>query len=240
MNRIIQILAILSVVISTSSYGTPVVASEYWDSGTADWKYTLFDGSSTTSAADPENSSGALLLRYTDSSAPRVASLYATSGNFLGNFNAEIPTGMGLGVEFNLKTGNSYNPDSSAMWLYFVGNGRTYYLSDTRAQPDNTLPTFTHYSFVIGSQANWVLADDPFNMSNFVGDFGSVTQFGIKFVGAANTDERLIYLDDFEIKVLVPEPETVWMMVMVLASLALTFRGRLTELGNQVKARLVA
>ena len=253
MHRIIQIMAILSVVVSSSSYGTPyVIASEHWDSDTAGWAVTT--DPVTTPIPTLENTGvnapdHALLFTYTDSSVPAVARLFTStaitgSEKFLGNFNAAIPTtpGYRLGVEFKLRTESSFNSDPNSMWLYFVGGvgNHTYYYNGSMTQPNINVLTFTPYSFVIGSQANWLQSDPYATGWNFTDDFGSVTEFGIGFLGSSDAGSRKIYLDDFEIKVLVPEPETVWMMVMVLASLALTFRGRLTDLGNQVKARFAA
>jgi hypothetical protein len=43
-----------------------------------------------------------------------------------------------------------------------------------------------------------------------------------------------------ELTLVVPEPETVWMILIVLASLGLTFRGRLSEIAGMIKARIRA
>jgi hypothetical protein len=68
-------------------------------------------------------------------------------------------------------------------------------------------------------------------------DFASVDQFGIELIGSSGGLRRYD-LDNFQFTV--PEPETVWMILIVLASLGLTFRGRLSEIAGMIKARIRA
>jgi len=246
MNKILKIVWMLGVVIATSCFGSPLIGVEDWNGALNDlagWQYVVNQGASTPALANSGGASGALQLTFASDGNPYSPIVSVQSGGstkFKGNYynyvNTELtPLGYRLGVEFWLKTDENYNPADGSMWLYFVAdNGNTWTSSKPLTQP-SPLQGYTRFSFEIGDLANWA----PSQSSTFSDDFAHVARFGLGFIGA-QVGNNIVYLDDFEIKVLVPEPETVWMMVMVLASLGLTFRGRLTELGNQVKARLVA
>jgi hypothetical protein len=78
---------------------------------------------------------------------------------------------------------------------------------------------------------------NPTGADNFLADFASVDQFGIELIGSSGGLRRYD-LDNFQFTV--PEPETVWMILIVLASLGLTFRGRLSEIAGMIKARIRA
>jgi hypothetical protein len=75
-------------------------------------------------------------------------------------------------------------------------------------------------------------------MDNFVSIFQSVTEFGFEVAGGSYSGLQEYEISDVQFTV--PEPETVWMILMVLASLGITFRSRLMELAGQVKARIRA
>jgi hypothetical protein len=68
-------------------------------------------------------------------------------------------------------------------------------------------------------------------------DLANVTQFGFEIYG--NMGNPVIQEFEFSnVYFSVPEPETVWMILMVIASLALTFRRRMGEVVQGLRARV--
>jgi len=209
-----------------------------WTSGTDGWQVDQIDGA----GASIGNVASTLQLVITN--APSAAAgIYAngssSSGNFVGNYYSlanDLRSGSSnLVVQFDLQTLGNYNDQAGMMLLYFVGNGNQYIYSASLTQPVTN--QLTHYSFLIGSATDWFGTNNTFNA-----DFNNVSQIGLQFYESLGASDSYIQLSNFELngQLQVPEPETVWMIVMVLASLAVTFRGRLSEMAGQVKARFTA
>jgi len=241
MKIILKIVWLLGVVVATSCYGAPYIGVENWSSWTVDGVQGVPISPDPNAPSVAHNVLNELKLTYVSDGTyiPPVVNLHSEVtgdrdyNNYVQNLTLQ---GFRLGIEFKLRTEQYNNTEPGNMILYFVGHGYTWTYSTSLSQP--SLNSTTPFSFVIGSAANWVPSSGR-DSTYFASDFNYVTSWGLSFIGSLD-GPNIVYLDDFEIKVLVPEPETVWMMVMVLASLALTFRGRLTDLGNQVKARFAA
>jgi hypothetical protein len=92
----------------------------------------------------------------------------------------------------------------------------------------------------VGSYGAWSMlsggAPGDFNGANWITDFSSVTAIGLYVLG--NVSAGALYgLDNFATEYYVPEPETLWMIMAVVLSLCVTFRGRIAELLAQLKAK---
>jgi len=247
MNKILQIV-VLSVVFATmSSFGTPQLDwTENWANGLGtggDWNSTdtspIFDnGGYSLKLTLPDQPAYSSKIWASSSTLPDGSS----GGKFTGSYSgiSGLNSVDNLTVEFKIKTVNDYNNERGNLGMYFVGNSHTYYYKyDPRLTQPEAGTGYKTIDLVIGNASYWNNSDGgDFNL-----DFTLVTEFGFSFIGGPQTVAgREIYLTDLKLfeSIPVPEPETVWMMVMVLVSLGLTFRGRLADLGNQVKARLVA
>ena len=180
---------------------------------------------------------GSLLLTIPDTGSPGAKVYGGLGSEFVGNYSALESTLVGaqyLVAKFSLESLDDYNVNNGAMLMYFVGNGNTYYLNYNFTQP---APASGLVNYTVGIGAgNWEAAI----AGVFADDWQSVTEFGLELWGANGGGADRYRIDNFEITSAVPEPETVWMIMMVLASLGLTFRGRLVGIADQVKARIKA
>lgn len=244
MKKILQIMVLSVVLAAMSSYGTPQLGwTENWASGLGTGGAWNGTGTPTTTL---DNGGSSLRLTMPDQPTT-TGSIWADSnssgGKFTGSF-VGLGAGDNLTVEFKIKTENDYNDQSGNLGMYFIGGAggitHTWYYTPVASLNQPVQGTgYKTIDLVIGNASYW----NNYFGATFLTDFAAVTEFGFTFVGGPTENmTHPIYLTDLKLLdgVPVPEPETVWMMVMVLASLALTFRGRLADLGNQVKARLVA
>jgi len=248
MKKVIKVVVVLGMSVVSSCFGSPyIIASEEWagslPTDTAGWKADQ----TIESGADVVNFNHTLQLTIPGTSMFPISGVYAdagsSGGNFVGDYyglaNTLHSASSNLVVKFTLTTLNNYNSEADSMWMYFVSrNGHQYFYNQSLSQPAINTPT--PYHFVISSQDNWLW--NPNLGWDFVNDYGDVTAFGLGFSSTLAGGDHIIQLSGFELaqELVVPEPETIWMMVVVLASLGLTFRSRLTDIGAQVKARFVA
>ena len=234
----------------TTVFGVPTLGYvETFDSnlGTGgDWNYEVVGDGSGYDLANGGNGTLQLTLPNTGTPAARMyAGTASSSGYFTGDY-AALASSMALAssnllVSFTLTSLDNFNNNSGSMQLYFVGGGNTYILNYDFAQPAPSSPvTYTAMlsSALLGAEGLWNNLDGGV----FANDFADVTQFGLQLVGSADNDIHRYQLDNFQLlgQAVVPEPETVWMMLIVLASLGMTFRGRLADVAGQLKARIKA
>ena len=242
MKKTFTLVALVTVFVATASFAVPIINSpEVWGASPSveSWEVDTTLGSGTPTITNP---SGALLLTLPDTGNP-LARVYADSdasgGDFYGNFNNLATTllsgSSNLMVQFTFRSVTDVNVNPGALSLYFIGGGNLYTIS--LAQPAVSLTPTTYY-LNIGSSSSWVNWDS----GTFATDFGSVTQFGFEVAGNSSGGPHLYEIDDVVLlgELVVPEPETVWMIVIVLSSLGITFRSRLSEIVGQVKAHIKA
>jgi hypothetical protein len=128
-----------------------------------------------------------------------------------------------LAVNFTLKNIDGVTPSASdSLYVYFISGGTT------------------NYSQSYSIAASVVPANYTVSLSSFSGEINllDITRFGFEIVDSNDGAAHSFLIND--IYLTVPEPETVWMILMVLGSLGITFRSRLMELAGQVKARIRA
>jgi hypothetical protein len=237
MKNILQIVVLSVVFAAMSSYGAPTLGfTESWSSGTQDWN-----------SSDPgyiDNGGNSLRLTLPDSPA-YSSTIWADSGSsgekFTGSFSgiSGLVDVNNLAVEFKIKTENDYNSSPGNLGMYFVSGSHTYYYKPVVSLNQPAPGAFKTINLFIGNVSYW----NNYDGGTFTTDFGAVDQFGFSFVGGPTEGmTHPIYLTDLQLleETPVPEPETVWMILMVLASLGITFRSRLMELAGQVKARIRA
>jgi hypothetical protein len=151
-----------------------------------------------------------------------AASLSTTKADLLTGWSS-LGSINDLAVNFTLKNIDGVTPSASdSLYVYFISGGNT------------------NYSQSYSIAASVVPANYTVSLSSFSGviDLLNITRFGFEIVDSNDGAAHSFLLND--IYLTVPEPETVWMILMVLASLGITFRSRLMELAGQVKARIRA
>lgn len=229
--------------------GSPALYQETWaGASTEGWAFFV-TGDQGATPYSLAASGGALQLTMPADSLNAAARVYAgTTGaaaNFTGDYSTFVSTlnagFTNLLLTFNLKTVDTQNTAPNAMKLYFASGTQVYTFNQTFTQP--SVGATNTYTAIIGS-SGWTLAEGT--PGQFAIDFANVTQFGLELMGTLDGIDRRYQLLDFQLSgqydqwtaYLVPEPETVWMILMVLASLGITFRGRLLEIGRQALVRI--
>ena len=164
----------------------------------------------------------------------------ATDANYVGaGQNNYAALGTALTMTFTFSP-NVVDPPVALQFYFMSGAGDMWV-----ARGLNLVAGPNTYTFNIGTSGDWL--HNPFFNTGMAWDagFANVTQIGFEVFGANSLSTQDNTFSDMEMRSTfasgaVPEPETVWMIMMVLASLALTFRSRLGELAGQVKARIKA
>jgi hypothetical protein len=212
-------------------HATPII----WDSSYWGYEDTYtYDTSGMDDSSLPAiptlspgyNSGGVVRFGFAGDGVSPAVMIGSSNVNFSEDFSSKGPD---LGVRF---TFTSITPDVNpySLNLYFKAGGQTY-ISTWHAYLSSVAGPTT-FDIGIADAANWN------NMDNFVSIFQSVTEFGFEVAGGSYSGLQEYEISDVQFTV--PEPETVWMILMVLASLGITFRSRLMELAGQVKARIRA
>ena len=84
--------------------------------------------------------------------------------------------------------------------------------------------------------SGWVAQNGAWTPGDLLADWASVSWLGVYVQGSSGAHE--IYgLDDMYLNLLVPEPGTAWMILAAFLSICVTFRGKITEMAGQMKAR---
>jgi len=217
-----------------SSSAAPVVGlEETWGSaGTAGWQVDNMD--SVSPAPTVQNGGGFLQLTVplpTDTSYLPVRSIiYAGAGapNYIGNY-AEAGNDLSLSFRFNAQ-----DAQPNTLALYFQSSSGNEWIYEL----NSPLPSdgWVNYRVPVNGVL-WGILYQPNTSSSFYSDFSTVTRFGLyvitdpSFGGTQNFG-----LDNFQL--VVPEPETVWLMIAAMLSMGVTFRGKLGSLAAQVRNRL--
>lgn len=163
----------------------------------------------------------------------------ATAGSaFTGNYTPVLPvTYYQLDFDFMAQ---DYSP--SSLQFYFhnnsSGNSWTYNLT----VPAN-VGQWYHYTVAMQYSGGWTLNFGPGGTSGIFGtDIGQVDEIGIYLVRNTNIGQQDFFLDNFALSAVeqsnvIPEPETVWMLLTALMSVGITFRGRLGDAIRRVTKR---
>ena len=165
-----------------------------------------------------------------------AVTIYATNGVQGGAYVGDYyDVGADLSVTFQYR--GTDQPDSLSLYFFDTTTQQAwiYNLGSPAASG-----SFATYQVAVNT-VTWTLLSDPSNLgvSYFSTAFSSVDQFGFYIVeNGVNAGSPQIY-DLTGLVLAVPEPETIWLMMAVLLSLVITFRGRLGEMAGQMKRRLI-
>lgn len=148
--------------------------------------------------------------------------VHTVDADFTGDYMADVgPTAL---INFTF-TGSS-NADQLSLYFYSSTDNATWYYPLSLSDGG--------HSVLIGNSSGWVSFDPSPDYSLAITD---VDRIGV-YVANSALGPYSYALDNFELTFVVPEPETVWMILAVVLSLGITFRGRILELAGSLKARL--
>jgi len=235
--RMFKVAVVLVLACAVKLTATPVLNSpSLWTDANAIWTVTSLPLSDPFGSGT-EVAGGLTTARivFSGGGAAPAARLSASGTNFTGGL---LDTGA-LSVNFNF-IGEEFplNQTFGSLAMFFQSsNGDSWYYQFT---PPSLVGT-NYFSANIDTQGtSWFRT---VGSGSYLTAIGSVTNFGFEIIGANAFSDQHYGIQDVTFTGnigYVPEPETVWMIMMVLASLALTFRSRLGELAGQVKARIKA
>lgn len=225
-------LSVIFVFVAAKAGAVPVL-DQYWGTGdNPDPVWGVTDLSLPSGSPSSSGSSSVTLTFPTGWGSP-AASLSTTVNNYQGNYGA---LGSGLTVKFDFNPQDVAPLADGGLQFYFQSGGNTWYANGA------TTPLVTGnqtYRFNIGSASAWTPGIG--NLADWATAFANVQEIGFTVNGPNSGASPQIYtFSNIELFLSVPEPETLWMIVMVLASLGITFRGRLAEVAGQIKARIRA
>jgi len=224
-------------IIGLHADATPVL-NEIWGSVTPMTAWVAVDvGFTAIPGPTPGTAGQNITLTFPFGGGAPAATISTMQGAYVGNY-ASVG-GTDLAVKFTFDPANVV-PDigNGGLGLYFVSGLNLWNLNNV-ITPITTGPQT--YTINIGLASNWTPAFG--NVADWASAFTNITEFGFLVNGPMGVDQQLYTFSDIQLTsqtLSVPEPETVWMIMMVLASLGLTFRSRIGELAGQVKARIKA
>lgn len=210
------------------------VLDVYWGTGlNVDPAWNTQDIGISSGSSDSGVNPVTLTLQGANSISP-AASMSTTaggtgSGGYQGNYAAY---GGSLAFRFTFNPTVVW-PDAGngGLQFYFKNGANTWYANGVSTPLVLGPQTYT---IMIGDASNWS------GSGSWSTDFANVTEIGFEVYGPNSGAAQPYIFSNMELTLVVPEPESIWMALIVLASLGITFRGRLSEVVAQVKARIIA
>jgi hypothetical protein len=160
---------------------------------------------------------------------------YANSGSSGGNFAGNANYAIDYGLTLNFKVmAEDYAPSSMAIYFGNDDSGRVW--GHSFASMPTAGAGFVGYSLLMNNFSDWALQSGVGNTgTDFLLDLSSVDWIGLRLVRSGlSTDQQDFGIDDFVL--VVPEPETVALLLAVALSMVVTFRGKLAELVARIRA----
>jgi hypothetical protein len=231
MNKIIKSLFVIAVLqVATIKVGAVPTLGEVWGTtaGSPDPEWVATPEIGTAS----ENGGTSTVILTLGGVNPK-GTLGATGGAYDGSY---LAYGDALAMTFTLQS--THIPNNSqgyGLQFYFKSGSDIWYATGLNYVTGLGPQTYT---FNIGAESSW--AANPGNGLTWAQGFGAVSEIGFDVLGANAVGDQTFTFSGMELTLVVPEPETVWMILIVLASLGLTFRGRLSEIAGMIKARIRA
>jgi len=226
---------------SVSALASPLIGN--WDSmgSPGEGNVSAFDNFSAVKAPsafgimDGSLGSGVLTLTLVGGGGqPTYGTVTTADSAFNGNYTT---LGSGTTITFDLKpdTGSQV---ASGLSLYFTTPSDTWRY-DFSQSGVNQLGQTQHFHVNMATFNPLLWYSDTLGNTATLTDFTTaqiaMSSIGIEIIGATSGTD-IYKFDNFKIENQVPEPETVWMMIAVLASLAVTFRGRIKDVIGSIKA----
>jgi len=239
MMKNISKLIVASVIVGLCSVkvGATPMLGQVWGTGQAVNWTTIDIGSG--GATDNGLTGNSITLSVPSGFAP--AATISTTGYYAGDYSPLLST-PGLAVRFTFDPNVLPDANNGGLSFYFKSGANVWYATALiNSQPQVVGSQLLDFS--IGSASDWSPALFNEGGAVWATAFSAIDEIGFEVHGQ-NGDALTYTFSNIELYndnvKAVPEPETIWMIFMVLASLGITFRNRLTELAGQVKARIKA
>jgi hypothetical protein len=216
-----------------AAHATPVINSpETWsnDGNVEGWEHSG-DGS-----YQHQDANDYLQISFDAQGAPlpesslTFADSDASGGRFVGDYGPYLGNVV-MTFRFLAET---HAPSTMQMWFRSDASGAERIWSYNLSGP-TTVGVWTWYSVPLGTFGpGWTLwSGSGSAQSDFLLDLTGVDWIGLRLVRNGSILAQNYGLDD--VKLMVPEPETIWLMIAALLSLGVTFRGRLSEVAGRCR-----
>jgi hypothetical protein len=220
---------------ASSLVAVPILNSTAeWGDSIASELSPMDDSAPATTINSATQSGEAVTIQFTGNGLGPAVRLGDDGAGFLGGDGDFGSLGPDLRVMFTL-TAKTVVPNS--LNLYFKTTTDVWNSNVILDLTGISINTPTTYAIAIGSESAWYRYSGS---QAFADAFAAVTEFGFELVGGNYSQAQSYEFSEVSFNNTVPEPETVWMILVVLASLGITFRSRLLELGKQAVARIKA
>jgi len=241
MKRLILLLSVVSLVCTGKSMATPILNAVF-NTGNATWDHAL-GPYNTVDPLTVDHSvvdGTAVQLIFSNIGGPNPQGDLTASGGYYGydgistysDYTTITPSLSQLTVSFKLTSLNGAPAQQSDALAFFfqAENGDRWYHDIT--PPSIAAATLREVN--IGTAAGWYTPGG--NLLDYMADLRTVSFIGFELMGNANIPGQIYEFSELQFQV--PEPETIWMILMVLGSLAVVFRSRMGEMLAQLRARV--
>jgi hypothetical protein len=213
--------------VAMCSYGTVIVQQEAWGTDEAGWAL----GASSLASLAQTNIGGAhggvLQLTLSDLGYAYVdATESSAASRFVGDLYTPYSGQLAVSFDFRAVQGDAPSTFYMSMWS---GNGTRewrHYFTGVETTD------WVTYGFNMSDALQW----SPEDGGTFLSDFMDVDKISLFVLDSAGSSQY--QFDNFTYTV--PEPETVWMILAVVMSMAITFRGQLVKVFSGIKSRIAA
>ncbi|MEI8138507.1 MAG: hypothetical protein WCI03_01425 [bacterium] len=218
----------------TQAKATPTMGAVWNFGGNSSSQWSAVDYSSPGLSPTVGGSGQSVTLEFGTGGLAPAATLSTVGAAYTENYASFNDPNLALRFTFN-----PVNVDPAEnLVLYFVSGGNTWRANNLNTLSTPGLQTYTvniglesYWTHTVGSGVTWSTG------------FGNIQEIGFYVVGPNLESIQQYTFSDISLtsqSMAVPEPETIWMIFMVLASLSLTFRSRLSGLAAQVKMQIKA
>jgi hypothetical protein len=222
--RTLIVATVFGLLLEGKLLATPTIgATETWNPTAYTWGTDVRGG--TGISGDQTGGDFKLTFDATPGST-RKAVIWTEDANLTG---AYLGQPSGFAVSFKVQ---SYDEPISQLGLYFsdaggTGNEWVYYLNPPSAGNSSSYKLMALQD--AGQWFNLATGDSGNEDLAWSTDFATVGRFGIYVVEGAGFGAKNYGLDDVNLSFSVPEPESVWLIIAALASLGVTFRGKVSD-----------
>jgi len=237
---LVAVVAVLTMQVGV--YATPSIGNPHQEWAGSDTEGWTADPLSDNDIAVSHNAGGYLQISVTGSGPipgyGRTITTGAVGTDYFSGDYAAIGAGVNgsyeLRINFDFLTTGS---TPGELGLYFrSGSGHIWAYDVAGLEGSPVANGLTTYAVTAGT-AGWIAQNGGWTVADLVSDWASVSWLGLYIQGSSGPTE--IYgLDNMYLNfVVVPEPETVWMLLAVVMSIGITFRSRLVDTMTQMKTR---
>lgn len=230
----ITLIAIMMMTAMVCRVGAVPVLGETWTLQGTGWGTATLLGSDPSPAGVSMTNPNAtsMMMTFAAGGASPYASISSANAYFTGNFSG---FGNNLQVTYTFNALDVAPNPVGGLQMYFASGTDIWWANNITTPLSTGSGT---YSFLIGQASDWTA--DIFNGATpWATAWGAVSSFGFAVNGPNQLSQQRYTFSDIQFSeyVSVPEPETVWMLLLVIVSLGVTFRARLATLVREYRAR---